>query len=655
MDIKRFIVFSYTIFLSLYCFAQDQEVDSLKAVIENLHDDSIKVIALNDLSLTLWDTQPDLAIQYGFEARDLGDKINYKRGVAYALKYIGMGYYTQGDYIGVLEYFRQSLSTFESLGDQVGISNLLNNLGNVYITQGDDAKAIDYYLRSLQVAEEIGDTFRIASAFLNIGNVYINKSETHDKALDYLLQGLKLSEELGKHDAIGNASVNIGEIYYLRNSYDSALFYFEKSLKASEIEGGGNVPYSLNNIGKVYSRTAEYSLAINHHEQAYKISEEINDKLQMTQSLIGLGNTYKLSKNFKKALKSYNEAESIAKNIGTLNELQEIYEGLATVYAGTHNYTNAFSYQTLLTEINYELYNAENDKKLERLQFSYDLDKKQGEVDLLTKDKALQELDIKRQRLAINAAIIGLVLIFIIAIIIYRNYRHKVKTNRLLDEQNEEIENLLLNILPVETAKELQKDGYATPRYYDSASVLFTDFKGFTRIAGSLKPHELIAELNSFFNAFDDIIEQHHLEKIKTIGDAYMCAGGIPVSNDTHPIRIVKAGLAIQEYMQEKNKQRVKQGMQAWELRVGIHTGPIVAGVVGKKKYAYDIWGDTVNIASRMESNGEVGKVNISHATFELVKDHFECKYRGKIEAKNKGFIDMYFLESEKEANFVIR
>ncbi len=128
-----------------------------------------------------------------------------------------------------------------------------------------------------------------------------------------------------------------------------------------------------------------------------------------------------------------------------------------------------------------------------------------------------------------------------------------------------------------------------------------------------------------------------------------MCAGGIPVANETHPLRVVKAGLTMQEFMKTKNEQRIKQGMQTWELCVGIHTGPIVAGVVGKKKYAYDIWGDTVNIASRMESNGEVGKVNISSATYELIKEHFECKYRGKIEAKNKGFIDMYFLEKEKE------
>jgi class 3 adenylate cyclase len=145
--------------------------------------------------------------------------------------------------------------------------------------------------------------------------------------------------------------------------------------------------------------------------------------------------------------------------------------------------------------------------------------------------------------------------------------------------------------------------------------------------------------------AFDDIIERNKLEKIKTIGDSYMCAGGIPTPDNEHPYKIVKAGLEIQEYVIQNNLRRMEKGLPPWEIRVGIHVGPLVAGVVGKKKYAYDIWGSTVNIASRMESNGEPGLVNISSATYELIKDRFRCKYRGKIYAKNVGEVDMYFID----------
>lgn len=196
-------------------------------------------------------------------------------------------------------------------------------------------------------------------------------------------------------------------------------------------------------------------------------------------------------------------------------------------------------------------------------------------------------------------------------------------------------------------AKELQISGKATPRDYESVSVLFTDFKGFTKIAEGLTPNELVTELNTFFQAFDSIVEKHELEKIKTIGDAYMCAGGIPTATNDHFIKTVKAGLEMQEFMFNTNEKRKEQGLVPWELRVGIHTGPVVAGVVGKKKYAYDIWGNTVNIASRMESNGETGKVNISSATYQLIKDNYSCHHRGKISAKNVGEIDMYFIENE--------
>ena len=160
-----------------------------------------------------------------------------------------------------------------------------------------------------------------------------------------------------------------------------------------------------------------------------------------------------------------------------------------------------------------------------------------------------------------------------------------------------------------------------------------------------MSPQELVAELSACFVVFDGIMEKYGLEKIKTIGDAYMCAGGIPTPDDEHPYKIIKASLEIQKHIKEYNQQRVERGLASWDMRIGIHIGPIVAGVVGKKKYAYDIWGSTVNIASRMESNGEPGQVNISASTYELIRDHYNCKYRGKIYAKNVGEVDMYFID----------
>jgi len=218
----------------------------------------------------------------------------------------------------------------------------------------------------------------------------------------------------------------------------------------------------------------------------------------------------------------------------------------------------------------------------------------------------------------------------------------------IIEEEQEKSEKLLLNILPFEVAKQLKSKGRAGTRQYKLVSVLFTDFKGFSKISKTLDPKDLVSILDSYFAKFDEITGAHYIEKIKTIGDAYMCAGGLPLSNKSNPIDAVLAGLEIQHYMNTLNDSKVLNNLPVWELRLGIHSGPVVAGVVGKKRFAYDIWGDTVNIASRMEQSGHVGWVNISGDTYEYVKDFFDCDYRGKIETKNMGKIDMYFVNRIK-------
>jgi adenylate cyclase len=209
-------------------------------------------------------------------------------------------------------------------------------------------------------------------------------------------------------------------------------------------------------------------------------------------------------------------------------------------------------------------------------------------------------------------------------------------------------EALLLNILPAEIAEELKSSGTAGAKHFSEVTVMFTDFEGFTKISEKLTPSELVDEINVCFTAFDNIISNHNIEKIKTIGDSYMCAGGLPVANTTNAIDVVSAAIEIRGFMNEHSQERKSAGKETFEVRIGIHTGPVVAGIVGIKKFAYDIWGDTVNIASRMESSGEAGKINISGSAFNLVKSEFNCTYRGKIHAKNKGEIDMYFVESMK-------
>ncbi len=222
--------------------------------------------------------------------------------------------------------------------------------------------------------------------------------------------------------------------------------------------------------------------------------------------------------------------------------------------------------------------------------------------------------------------------------------------SKSLNQERKKSDRLLLNILPAAVAEELKRKDYATPRHYESATVLFTDFVGFTKFAEKMTPEELIQELDESFRVFDRIVRKNGLEKIKTIGDSYMAVGGIPESNSTHALDCVLAGQEIQQFMDDLKEDKKLKNLLYFECRLGIHTGPLVAGVVGGHKFAYDVWGDTVNTASRMESSGEAGRVNMSGTTYELIKHHCECESRGKIQAKNKGEIEMYFLSRAQDS-----
>jgi class 3 adenylate cyclase len=203
-----------------------------------------------------------------------------------------------------------------------------------------------------------------------------------------------------------------------------------------------------------------------------------------------------------------------------------------------------------------------------------------------------------------------------------------------------------LNILPSLVAEELKKKGHTNARLLEDVSVLFADFVGFSKIAEMMGPQQLVSELDTCFRAFDQIIANYNLEKIKTIGDAYMCAGGMSNDGGAQLRDMVLAARDMQKWLHTWNTERMKTGLPRFDARIGIHRGPVVAGVVGSKKFAFDIWGDTVNIAARIEQAGEGGKINISGEAYELIRDAFPCTYRGKIAAKNKGEIDMYFVDN---------
>lgn len=237
--------------------------------------------------------------------------------------------------------------------------------------------------------------------------------------------------------------------------------------------------------------------------------------------------------------------------------------------------------------------------------------------------------------------LINIIIPFAMNIYILKEFvRTRTVAEIALRKSRERSEELLLNILPAETAAELKSKGHSDAKYYEDVTVLFADIKNFSALAESLPPQQLVNELHECFKGFDEIISAYSIEKIKTIGDAYLCASGMQPKSDNPAEQMVKAALQMVTFINE----RKSKSTFAFDFRIGIHTGPIVAGVVGVKKFAFDIWGDTVNTAARMEQNSEVGKINISEATYKLVNKTFDCSYRGEFNAKNKGMLKMYFV-----------
>jgi serine phosphatase RsbU (regulator of sigma subunit)/Tfp pilus assembly protein PilF len=434
-NLKRYL---YLVMLFIYVLssAQDIETDSLRELLVNSREDTVKVNILLALSGNLCISSPTEAIQFSSEARDLAGHLNFMKGVAIALKYTGLVHYYQGQYPETINNWKQSLATFESINDSSGIANMLSNLGAVYNNVGDDARALDYFLKSLEISEQINDSLRLLTAMINIGLIYLKKPGTHDKAREYYLEAIPLSEKLGDMDAIGTASVNLGELYFENGDYQMALAFYEKSLEAFEKSKTGNVPYTLSNIGKIYAKWGNYDEAIKYQKQAYDMARKQDARLGMAQTLLSLAETYKQKGEIESALTYYKLAKSIAEEISAIYEMRDAYRGLALSYADISDYKNAFIYQDLVTTMIDTIFSESTQKQINLLQIQYETEAIERENVILKRDVELQESRNQQQRLIIYLFILGFVFITIFIMLFVRAYNQKRKSNIELEKKN---------------------------------------------------------------------------------------------------------------------------------------------------------------------------------------------------------------------------
>ncbi|MES2765297.1 MAG: adenylate/guanylate cyclase domain-containing protein [Bacteroidota bacterium] len=580
--------------------ALEETIDQTQTGIE-------KIDALNAIALTLQNTDIQKARQLAEEALLLSEEHHYILGKAKSRTMLAICSCQTGAYPAAIQ---QAQEAFDISNDEDAVLQgqrlrALTIIGQAYYFMGDYSKALDYELRSLIIHERNGTKEGIAVSLGNIGLIYENIGD-NEKALEYGLRSAEIEEKMGNKDGEAASLCNIGNVYKATGDNAKALEYYMKALLINEVTG--NKQYEaicLMNTGSVYSTMGDYEKALEYLMKALAKYDVINDKYNKVLTLLHVGYLY-LQKDFSennpaKAIEFFKTALAIAEEINAQHRVFEAHSNLADAYAQLGDMAKAYEHFKKFHETEKAIFNEEANKKYQQLEYQKDIS--------------------------------------------------------LMQQEQKLTNNLLNKIFPSSVVDRLRNGESPLADYYENTTVLFLDLVEFTSLSSKIPARHLLFLLNSIFSACDAVIAAHSMEKIKTIGDAYMAASGVPEQKEDHLEQAARASLSLMKVLKElvvKIPQEI-EGDREWmndvkeiQVRIGLHCGEVVGGVVGETKYAYDLWGDTVNIAARMEETGEPGKIHVSENIFTVLKDRFEFEERDEREIKGKGMMKTYFLTGEK-------
>lgn len=558
------------------------------ALTDSLHLPDKKILALNNLAYTYkFLDKPAEAIQYFTDA-----KTNTPNSVnANIYQNLAILYQNQQEFHLASENYNNALKLYQALNDKKNEAQLLNLLALTYYQLSDFQSALRYNDNTVMLTKENNLGTELQTAYYTKSLIHQSLNEYQD-ALESFNTYLKIKDSLETNEFRRQNEITQQQYFLSKTEQELTLNWISEDMKDLEIE-------------KLHAQ----SEAARERVKAFQ-----SDSLLTMQKLI---NQQLMISEFEKNLALEREKNRV---IERENEI------------------------TILDQI----------KEKQKLELSLEKIESQKKADSLLLEKSNNKVlafELK-ERLAVTKNLLyllfALLVIAVMFIFFYLNVRKKNRQialqKSLLSKEKDKSDSLLLNILPKAVAEELKEKGKSPPRSFKMVSILFTDFSGFTQISEKLSPPQLLKKLDDIFLEFDLIVERNGLTRIKTIGDAYMCVAGLPNKDTDHAKNAVLTALEMRDYIETFNATLLRSEPK-WNIRIGVNSGPVVAGVVGIKKFAYDIWGDAVNLASRMESSGEIKKVNISQSTYDLVKSEFRTEYRGKIFAKSKGNIDMYFVE----------
>lgn len=600
IDLKRlaglflFLVFSL---YSHYSFSQNQ---TLADSIEKIYNSSTKakkdLVVLRELAINSSD--PVKKIKYSNELIELATKKDSTIFLYSGYLHKGYALSTKGDYTEALNWFFKAAAIAETEKEQASIKVAI---GDIYSYTDNHGRSIEYYDEAITIFRKINDSLKLGSTIFNAGDEYLKDGQV-EKAISYLEEAEEIFKEI---------------------KFDTGLIY------------------SLGTLGLAYAKQGRNEEAERNIEQAIQALEKSEDYGPICEFLNGMSDIYTEKGQDSLAIEFASLSRELARSYGFKNEILASNLKLSQIYEKTGDIPKSYKFYKEYITYRDSIMNVAKAQEMAGLRADYEVSQKQAEIDLLSQQRKNQ------QTVVISIAAVS-ILVGLLAFGLYRRNRYINRTSRIIEKERNRAERLLLNILPEQTAEELKKNGRVKAKKFASVTVLFADFKRFTLVAEKLPPERLIKTIDYYFSYFDKITDKYGIEKIKTIGDSYMAVSGLPYPSHDHATRMLLAAFEMTEFVKETKEKSLFDDAD-FEVRIGLNSGPVVAGVVGTKKFAYDIWGDTVNIAARMESHSEIGRINISENTYDLIKDEFECEYRGKVEVKNQRILKMYYVNAVKE------
>jgi len=601
----------------------------------------------NDTAEASLNQNPKQSLATATGTKAAAENIGYKKGMARAIAIMGVANYKVDDYAQAKLLLSDAATINQQISDTSNLAFCKYWLGNIELNQSKYSNAFDLYQTANSLAEKIHDKKNIARSLDGKASIYEALGED-DKALAMYEAALNTARQADFKVWYPGVMLSMGNLAYKKGKVDSAIQIYTNAIIISDEVG------NLNNKANCYQKLAEIYYEKKDSKKAMEYIQLAMSLFQQTGSLSSFSYSRLLMSYIVLSDKAYKVAIDLGlmsldegKANGEIQLQKDAAQVLYYAYLGMGDKSRALEYHVLFHDLSEANHNEELTKKLARIDLEANFEKER-QISKIEEEKKDAELKARfdKQNLVKKVSIIGIFLFAIIAGLAIFAFNQKRKDSSLIAKEKKRTDTLLLNILPEEIVAELKKADY---KMSGLATVLFADVKAIAGKADEPASKRIQSDLDYYYQAFDQITARSKIEKIKTVGDAYLCVGS-NAGDEENAINVVSAALQIRQFVQQAQQERIEKGESYFEISIGIHTGPVVAGIIGIRKFSYDVWGDTVNIAARMEQHGEEGKINISGGTYTLVKDRFNCIYRGEVETKKKEKIDMYFVEGPVKA-----